>query len=245
MEFDWTTFALEVINFLVLVWLLKHFFYRPVLAVIERRQAATAKTLADAEAVRGEAERLRAECGTRLAGIEQERVAARARLDQEIAAERARRLAAVAAEAEAEAQRRRMRAVRADAEAKAALEREAVSVATRFASRFLERLAGPEMTAQLADLAIEDLDALAPDRLDALRDPGAGVKVVSAHPLDAARRDAFTRALSRLTGRPLAPEFSDDPLLKAGVCVMAGAWVLMANLRDELAFFGGSLEHEG
>ena len=50
MEFDWTTFALEALNFLVLVWLLKRFFYRPVLAVIEARRAETAKTIADAEA---------------------------------------------------------------------------------------------------------------------------------------------------------------------------------------------------
>ena len=34
-------------------------------------------------------------------------------------------------------------------------------------------------------------------------------------------------------------------MLKAGVCIMAGAWVLMANLRDELDFFAGGLEHGG
>ena len=37
MEINWTTFVLEIVNFLILVWLLKHFFYRPVLAVVARR----------------------------------------------------------------------------------------------------------------------------------------------------------------------------------------------------------------
>jgi len=29
------------------------------------------------------------------------------------------------------------------------------------------------------------------------------------------------------------------------VCIMAGSWVLMANLRDELNFFGGAFDHGG
>ena len=35
MIFNVWTFLFEVLNFLVLVWLLKRFFYRPVLAAIE------------------------------------------------------------------------------------------------------------------------------------------------------------------------------------------------------------------
>jgi hypothetical protein len=29
------------------------------------------------------------------------------------------------------------------------------------------------------------------------------------------------------------------------VCIMAGSWVLMANLRDELGFFAESFDHGG
>ena len=130
-------------------------------------------------------------------------------------------------------------------EREAALEREALTVAARFASRFLDRLAGPELEAKLVALALSELDALAPDRLDALRDPTVGIKVVSAYPLDAAQRTAFTQSLGRLAGRALAPEFTEDAMLKAGVCIMAGAWVLMANLRDELSFFSESFNHGG
>ena len=245
MEFDLTTFILEVLNFLVLVWLLKRFFYRPVLAVIEARQAATAKTMADAQAMRREAEALKSEYQKHLADMDKERAAAKARIDEDIAAERTKRLAALEMELAAERKRREALGARETSERVAALEREAVGIATRFASRFLERLAGPELSARLAELALSELDALAPEKLAALRDPAAGIKVVSAYPLDAAQRAAFTQSLSRLAGRAITPEFSDDVLLKAGVCIMAGAWVLMANLRDELGFFAGSLDHGG
>jgi F-type H+-transporting ATPase subunit b len=243
MEFDLTTFALEVLNFLVLVWLLKRFFYRPVLAVIEKRQAETAKTIADAEAIRREAEGLKSECLVRMAGVDQERAAARAVLDEEIAAERVRRLTAVEAEVNADRQRRQMLEARERDEREAALERAAVTIAARFASRFLDRVAGPELEAKLVELALSELDTLAPEKLDALRDISVSIKVVSAYPLDETQRAAFTHALGHLAGRTLAPEFSVDAMLKAGVCIMIGSWVLMANLRDELSFFGGSFNH--
>ena len=48
MAIDWTTFALEVVNFLVLVWLLKRFLYQPVLEVLVQRRAGVARTLEEA-----------------------------------------------------------------------------------------------------------------------------------------------------------------------------------------------------
>jgi F-type H+-transporting ATPase subunit b len=127
-----------------------------------------------------------------------------------------------------------------------AIERKAMAIATRFAARLLERLSGPELEAKLADLALSELNAQGPDKLEALRatlrEARDSIKVVSAYPLDEARRTAFTRTLSALAGQELVPRFSEDAVLKAGVCIMAGSWVLMANLRDELNFFSGAFE---
>ena len=67
MEFDWTTFALEIINFLILVWILKRFLYRPVLDVIARRRAGVEKTLADAKRIEAEAGELKQRCECELA----------------------------------------------------------------------------------------------------------------------------------------------------------------------------------
>ncbi|MFA7239893.1 MAG: F0F1 ATP synthase subunit delta [Sulfuricellaceae bacterium] len=248
MEFEWTTFALEVLNFLVLVWLLKRFFYRPVLAVIEARRAETAKTLADAEAVRREAEILKSEYQAHLADADKDRAAAKAKLDEEIAAEQVLRLAALEEKIATERKRREAVEERKRGELELALGRQALSGAARFATRLLERLAGPELEAKLADFALSELATQAPAKLEALalalQEPQASIRVTSAYPLDDARRAAFTQALGQLAGRPLTFEFSEDATLKAGVCIMAGSWVLMANLRDELGFFVGTLNHD-
>jgi F-type H+-transporting ATPase subunit b len=249
MAFDWTTFALEILNFLVLVWLLKRFFYRPVLAVIERRQANTAKTIADAATVQREAEALKRDFQSRLAHVDEARAAAQDKLDQEIAAERARRLAALDAELASERQRRETLAARERSELEQSLERQAMGIATRYATRLLDQLAGPELEAKLADLALSELDLQPAAKLEALRTalqaPGLSIQVISAYPFDNARRAAFAEALAKLAGRSITPEFSEDASLKAGVCIMAGSWVLMANLRDELGFFAGGFEHGG
>lgn len=249
MQFDWTTFGLEALNFLVLVWLLKRFFYQPVLAVIEARRVAMATTIADAAAVQREAEALKSEYQAHLAQVDKERAAASARFDADIAAERTRRLAALQAEMVEERRRREALEAHDRSQLELAQERNAMGIATRFAARFLERLAGPELEGRLVDLALSELVANGADKLEtlraALREPGANIKVVSAYPLDAARRAAFTQAFSRLADRALEPTFAEDALLKAGVCIMAGSWVLMANLRDELSFFAESLDHGG
>jgi len=49
MLIDWFTVAAQVINFLILVWLLKRFLYKPVLAAIDEREKRIAAQLQDAE----------------------------------------------------------------------------------------------------------------------------------------------------------------------------------------------------
>lgn len=249
MNLDATTFALEVLNFLVLVWLLQRLLYRPVLGVIERRKAEDEKTVAAAQALRQQAEALKAQYEQRLAHAAEDRERALAQLDSEIAAERARRMAAVEAEARAEQQRREALAAHAAEQREAERERQATALAARFATRLLDRLAGPALGDRLVDLALADLPALPAERRDALRHAlasgEAGLQVSSAHPLSDDRRAAMTRALAELAGREVAPSFVEDPALKAGLRIEAGAWVLMADLRDELAFFGMQLDHGG
>ena len=46
---SWFTVVAQVINFLILVWLLKRFLYKPILAAIDAREKGVAARLADAE----------------------------------------------------------------------------------------------------------------------------------------------------------------------------------------------------
>lgn len=56
MLIDWFTVAAQTINFLILVWLLKRFLYRPIQDAIDERERQTAKIVADAANLKAEAD---------------------------------------------------------------------------------------------------------------------------------------------------------------------------------------------
>jgi F-type H+-transporting ATPase subunit b len=55
MLIDWFTVAAQAVNFLLLVWLLKRFLYKPVLAAIDQREKRIATQIQDAEKKKAEA----------------------------------------------------------------------------------------------------------------------------------------------------------------------------------------------
>lgn len=81
MLIDWFTVAAQVVNFLILVWLLKRFLYRPILNAIDAREKRIAAQVAQAAAARSEAEAQRAkyEASNRELNAEREELMAAAR----------------------------------------------------------------------------------------------------------------------------------------------------------------------
>ncbi|NJC26959.1 F0F1 ATP synthase subunit delta [Neolewinella antarctica] len=61
MEINWFTVVAQVINFIILVWLLKRFLYKPILKAIEDRENKIVAQLEDAEAKKVEAKAEREE----------------------------------------------------------------------------------------------------------------------------------------------------------------------------------------
>jgi len=57
MLIDWFTVGAQTLNFLILVWLLKHFLYKPILNAIDAREKGIAAQLADATAKKAEAQK--------------------------------------------------------------------------------------------------------------------------------------------------------------------------------------------
>ncbi len=53
MLIDWFTVGAQALNFLILVWLMKRFLYKPILNAIDAREKKIAAELADADAQEG------------------------------------------------------------------------------------------------------------------------------------------------------------------------------------------------
>src|ERR1035437_3858257 len=56
----WFTVGAQAINFIILVWLLKRFLYKPILDAVDAREKRVATELADADAKKAEAKKERA-----------------------------------------------------------------------------------------------------------------------------------------------------------------------------------------
>ena len=76
MRIDWTTLALQLVNFAILVWLLQRFLYRPVLKVIDARRQAGDTHYAEAQRMVETAKRQLADIETQRAGVAADRAAA-------------------------------------------------------------------------------------------------------------------------------------------------------------------------
>lgn len=248
MEIDWTTFFLEIVNFLILVWLLQRLFYKPVQEAIAARQGAIDKSLEEARRARVEAEGIRSQYEGRLADWEAEKQKAREALERDLEAERAAREARLAAALEQEREKNRILEKRRLGELEKAAGERGVERAARFASKLLNRLNGPELEARLVAALCEDIESLPADvaarvRAAYARDPQARVLAVSAYALSEGVRGLLRSKLRALAGPEAAVEFSEDRSLGAGLRVDLGAWVLHANLRDELSYFAEEERH--
>ena len=241
MQLDWTTFLLQIVNFVVLVWLLKRFLYRPVMDVITRRREGIEKALADAREAEAHAESLRQDYERKLAEQDQAHATEMSRLTDEVAAERTRRLALLETEIGSERERHAALAEKQAAEAGRRAGDAARESALAFVSQLLARLSGPELDRRLLDMLIQDLPTLPPEQLAALREAAAAPDTVLelsfVRPLDAADQSRLEHALGTALGQEIPIAVTRDETLEAGIRIGIGPWLLAANLADELAFF--------
>ncbi len=92
MLIDWFTVGAQALNFLILVWLMKRFLYKPILNAIDAREKRIAKELADADAKKAEAQKERDEFQKKNEEFDQQRAALLTKATDEAKTERERLL---------------------------------------------------------------------------------------------------------------------------------------------------------
>jgi len=234
MRIDWWTLGLQTVNVLVLIWILSRFLFRPIVAIIDERQAAAAKILADAEAAKKQAV-----TAHEAAEAESARIAAgRDNVLRQAAEDGAAQHAAALASAREEVDQMRaaaeteMRWTRAAEEA-AASDR-AAKLAADIAGKLLARLPDSARVDGFVDglaRALASLPAASRYGLGGAALP----RLTAARPLTAQEaqscRDAFAKAL----GRPLDFVVAVDPGLIAGLELETPHAVVRNSFRSDLA----------
>ena len=236
MNFSWWTFALQVANFLILVWLLKRFLFKPVSAIVARRKEEIARGMAEASAEKQKALNLQRDLQAQRAGIEAERQKAFDEQRLQLAAECKRMID----EARAEAEKIRNQAAAQLGEERTAATQELFSrtleLAVNLAERLLRELAPPAIEQAFLTRVLDYLDGLpAPERAALVSHLGANSLVVTtAHPLDAREEAQWREQLGKRIGAAAGIQFNSEPGLIAGAEITFPSAILRFNWRDAL-----------
>jgi F-type H+-transporting ATPase subunit b len=238
MELDLTTFVLEVVNFLVLLWLLKRFLYKPVQSALEARAQTAAKQAEELRSRGAALDAAAAELAKQQQALQATRDAAERELANDVAAQRQKRLTELAHELAAEREKANARATQEQARSQQQAERELRQRAGGFVADYLQRLASAPVEAALMELFLADLAEQSEQARAALRDGWSGgrdgaptIDVSTAYAPPAPLRERVEAHVSALMGQPSRTEWRIEPALLAGIRVHLPGHQLEASLR--------------
>ncbi len=233
MRIDWWTLGLQTVNVLILVAILARFLFRPVIAIMEERQAAATKALGDAETAktRAIAARTAAEADSAKVAAARDAVLRQAAEDANALREAALAAAKEDADQVRTAAETEMRWARAAEESAASVR--SARLAVDVARTLMERL--PDSAR--VDSFIDGLAAALASLPEASRD-GFGAadapRLLAARPLTAAETQSCHDAIARALGRPVDFAVAVDPAVIAGLELETPHAVVRNSFREDL-----------
>ena len=239
MLIDWFTVGAQALNFLILVWLMKRFLYKPILNAIDAREKRIAGELADADAKKAEAQKERDEFQHKSQEFDNERAALLKKATDDAETERRRlldeaRLVADTLRAKREeALRTEQRNLNLEItrwtqkqvfaiSRKALADLAATSLEERMSEAFVQRLRG--------------LTGAAKDQLaSALKSSTQPVSLRSAFDLPPAQRTALQTAINETFSADIHLQFETVPELVGGIELSANGQKVAWSIADYLA----------
>jgi F-type H+-transporting ATPase subunit b len=233
-QIDWFTLGAQIVNFLILVALLRRFLYRPIVRTMDRREQAIAAQIEEAERSRQEAKQEAASFRAERQAIEERREELLAQAKED-AAERRHELIEET-RAEVEESRKAWQATiqrEKDAFLRDLQERVGEQI-VQVARRALADLADVELEHHLVRVFASRLGSLDPQTLaDSLGDSHEAV-IYSAFELPAEARQHLADVVQQQVGDHLALRFEVEQDLIGGLLLKTSDYQLGWNLRNYL-----------
>ncbi len=234
MSIDWITVSAQIINFLILVWLLKHFLYQPVMRAMESREQRIAEQLSEAQAREQVAEE-------KVQNYQEKSAELQFKYD-EILAEAGKRAEQhkrqLFDEARAEVAKTRLhwqqQAQQEKEEFLGNLRHRASDAIQVIARKALTDLAEIDLEEQIIQSFIHRLKSLDEESHKTLLGTSEPVRIASAFELNSAMRDQLTCAVHEHLIDGIDVEYTKSPELVCGIELSAGEGRLSWNLANYL-----------
>ncbi len=242
MLIDWFTISAQVVNFLILVWLMKRFLYQPILRAIDAREKRIAAELADADRKRAEAAQEREQFQAKNEAFEQQRTELLRKAVDEVAAERHRLLDEAAKAADAHRAKRQQGLEREEQNLSAEIIRRTHEEVFAIARKALTDLAGESLESSMSAVfarRVRDLSGEAKENLaKAITTSSQPAVVRSAFDLPSEQRAAIQHALNETFAAEVPLRFDTAPGVISGIEVSVNGRKIAWSIAEYL----GSLE---
>jgi len=236
---DWYTVGAQVLNFLILVWLMKRFLYKPVLAAIDVREKRITKEIADADAKKTEAQKEHDEFQRKNEDFDQQRAELLGKATDEAKTERERLLGEARKAADA-LTAKRQDALRNDAQnLNQAIIRRTQGEVFAIARKALTDLATTSLEERLGEVFTRRLRAMdgqaKSDLANALRAASGPALLRSAFDLLPEQQATIQNALNETFSAEIHLRFETAPDLVSGIELTANGQKVAWSIADYLA----------
>lgn len=241
MQINWFTFAAQIVNFLVLVWILKRLLYQPVVRAMQQREQTIAARLQSAHDEHTRAMDLQADYAARLHQLMKDREAAMAAATAEVQAWK---------QSQVHLARHEVDVIRGNWFR--LLEREKNSIISEMQHNAAEhvlqisrvvlaQLAGRELEQSMVDAFLSQWSALDAEHLQSIRsaltDHDRTIVVQSGFPLQPGQQQQIAESVHAVLNEhdaSLSTEFVVNPDLICGIELLAGSHKVAWSARESL-----------
>lgn len=239
MLIDWFTVAAQALNFLVLVWLMKRFLYKPVLNAIDAREKRISTELANADAKKAEAQKEHDDFQKKNTQFDQERAGLMSRATGEAQAERQRLLDDARKAADAVSSKRHDALIAEEQHLHQAISRRTQQEVFAIARKALADLATVSLEERLGEVfnrRLREMNGTPKAALgDALKASSVPGVVRSTFDLPADQRAAIQNALNETFSAEVRVRFETAPDLIGGIELTANGQKVAWSIGDYLA----------
>jgi len=246
MLIDWFTVIAQVINFLILVWLLKRFLYRPILNAIDAREKRIADKIADADAKEAEAQKQREVYQYKNEVFDQQRNTHMNEMMEAVKTERAQLLDTARQESE-DLRGRLEQALRNEQHSlNEELSRRAREEVFAIARKTLSDLAGTSLEQRMTEIFLDRLRELNSAQIielkSAFKTSTDALRVRTAFKLSAQQKADIETVIVEIFGKQKLFEFIVVPDLVSGIEISSGGRKIAWSIADYLGSLAKSVD---
>jgi F-type H+-transporting ATPase subunit b len=239
MLIDWFTVGAQLVNFLLLVWLLKRFLYKPVMQAIDTRERRISAELADADAKRKDALEKRGEFQAKNQAFDEQRAALIKKAVADAKAEQVRLMAQIRAEADALRSKQDAALRREQTELGASITRLASAEVFEIVRKTLSDLASVSLEERMGEIftrRLREMDAKAKDEMTkALHNSSEHTLVRSMFEIGSVQKAAIQNALNETFSCRVQVSFETSPAGICGIELTIGGLRTSWNISDYLS----------